>query len=176
MSAYGKDMDQNAMMESDMLIAVDENDVLIPDVKLSKRSGHTFNAETPRATLHRAFSFFLFDKDGRMLLTQRAASKITFPNVWTNTCCSHPLYGMIPNEADEVPAAYPEFPGIKHAAIRKLGHELGIDAKHIDHGNIQFVGRFHYWASDTVTYGSETPWVSLSLWLHARTSLDRFRA
>ena len=93
-----------------------------------------------------------------MLLTQRAASKITFPNVWTNTCCSHPLYGMTPNEADEVPAAYPSFPGIKHAAIRKLRHELGIDPSYINHDKIQFIGRFHYWASDTVTYGDEAPW------------------
>ena len=158
MSDYGKDMDQEALMESDMLIAVDENDVLITDVELSKRAGHTFNAETPRAVLHRAFSFFLFDEEGRMLLTQRAGSKITFPNVWTNTCCSHPLYGMKPDEADEVPAAYPSFPGIKHAAIRKLRHELGIDPSYIEHGRIQFIGRFHYWASDTVTYGKDAPW------------------
>ena len=158
LSDYGKNMDQDALTESDMLIAVDENDVLIPDVNLSKRSGHTFSAETPRATLHRAFSFFLFDKDGRMLLTQRAGSKITFPNVWTNTCCSHPLYGMTPNEADVVPDAYPSFPGIKHAAIRKLGHELGINPSYIDHAKIQFLGRFHYWAADTVTYGNEPPW------------------
>ena len=157
MSDYGKDMDQDAMMESDMLIAVDENDVLVPNVQLSKRSGHTFGPDSPRATLHRAFSFFLFDKQGRMLLTQRAGSKITFPNVWTNTCCSHPLYGMTPDEADPVPAAYPQFPGIKHAAIRKLRHELGIDSSYIDHASIHFIGRFHYWASDTVTYGQEAP-------------------
>ena len=84
-SSYGADMDQNALMESDMLVAVDENDRVIPRVALSKRSGHTFNAETPRATLHRAFSFFLFNQDNQLLLTQRAADKITFPNVWTNT-------------------------------------------------------------------------------------------
>lgn len=158
MSDYGKGMDQDAMMESDMLIPVDENDNLVPNVNLSKRGGHTFNSESPRATLHRAFSFFLFNKEGRMLLTQRADSKITFPGVWTNTCCSHPLYGMTPNEADDVPAAYPSFPGIKHAAIRKLKHELGIDPGYIDHGGIQFITRFHYWASDTVTYGKEAPW------------------
>lgn len=42
--------------------------------------------------LHRAFSVFLFrPSDGRLLLQQRAAEKITFPGMWTNTCCSHPL-------------------------------------------------------------------------------------
>jgi isopentenyl-diphosphate delta-isomerase len=158
MSTYGEDMDQNDLMESDKLIAVDEKDMLIPNIDLSKRQGHTFNKETPKAALHRAFSFFLFDKDGRMLLTQRAGSKITFPNVWTNTCCSHPLYDMTPNEVDDVPDAYPFFPGIKHAAIRKLQHELGIRPNYIDHDKIQFISRFHYWAADTVTYGNNAPW------------------
>ena len=155
---YGVDMDQEDMMETDMLIAVDCNDVLVPGVRLSKRDGHTFNKDTPRAALHRAFSFFLFDDQGRMLLTKRASSKITFPGVWTNTCCSHPLYGMKPDEVDIVPDAYPSFPGIKHAAIRKAKHELGIDPSYIDHGKIQFVSRFQYWAADSITYGKEAPW------------------
>jgi len=145
-------------MESDMLVAVDENDKLIPKATLSKKMGHVFNSETPRATLHRAFSFFLFNKDNKLLLTQRAADKITFPNVWTNTVCSHPLYGMTPNEADVTPDAFPEFPGIKHAAIRKCKHELGIEAKYLPHSQIQFISRFHYWAADTVTYGKDSPW------------------
>lgn len=42
--------------------------------------------------LHRAFSAFVFrPSDGRLLLQQRASEKITFPDMWTNTCCSHPL-------------------------------------------------------------------------------------
>jgi isopentenyl-diphosphate delta-isomerase len=45
-----------------------------------------------KGMLHRAFSVFLFNKDGELLLQQRAAEKITFPSMWTNTCCSHPLY------------------------------------------------------------------------------------
>ena len=157
---YGVGMDQEAMMESDLLIAVDENDVLIPDASLSKRQGHSFTKETPRAVLHRAFSFFLFNSRNEMLLTQRANSKITFPGVWTNTCCSHPLYDMTPNEVDVVPDAYPEFPGIKHAALRKVKHELGIDTnKYVAHDDIHFITRFHYWAADTLSnHDDPTPW------------------
>src|SRR5207248_1208560 len=40
--------------------------------------------------LHRAFSVFIFDSAGRMLLQRRAASKYHFGGLWTNTCCSHP--------------------------------------------------------------------------------------
>lgn len=156
---YGQDMDQEAMMESDMLVAVDQDDILIDTgSSTSKKLAHTFNDKQPRGVLHRAFSFFLFDQDNKMLLTQRASSKITFPSVWTNTCCSHPLYGMTPDEVDPVPAAYPEFPGIKHAAIRKCQHELGIAPENIEHDKITFISRFQYWAADTVTYGKEAPW------------------
>lgn len=42
--------------------------------------------------LHRAFSVFLFNQKGELLLQQRSDAKITFPGYWTNTCCSHPLY------------------------------------------------------------------------------------
>lgn len=157
-NSYGIDMDQNTLMETDMLVAVDEKDQLIPQVVLSKKEGHTFTAETPRATLHRAFSFFLFNAENKLLLTQRAASKITFPSVWTNTVCSHPLYDMTPNEVDVVPEAYPDFPGIKHAAIRKCKHEMNIDAEYLPHSQIQFITRFHYWAADSITYGKDSPW------------------
>lgn len=166
---YGIGMDQDDMMESDLLIAVDANDIVIEDAHLTKRNGHAFSKDTPRGILHRAFSFFLFNQDNKMLLTQRASTKITFPNVWTNTCCSHPLqnmqlHGQHKDEVDITPGAYPSFPGIKHAACRKLKHELGIDPCYIPHSQIQFITRFHYWAADTITYnedgeaGSGCPW------------------
>jgi len=150
-------MDQQAMMESDMLVVVDEEDRLVDsDVVVSKKQAHTFDASQPRGICHRAFSLFIFNPEGEMLLTQRAASKITFPSVWTNTCCSHPLVGMTPNEVDDPATAYPQFDGIKHAAIRKAKHELGITT--LQHDKIQFVSRFHYWASDTQTHGPQAPW------------------
>ena len=71
-------MDQNDMMEKDMLIAVNENDVIIPNAQISKKKAHQFNRIQPRGIAHRAFSVFLFNAKKEMLLTRRAMSKITF--------------------------------------------------------------------------------------------------
>jgi len=62
--------------------------------------------------LHRAFSVFIFDSKGRMLLQQRAAGKYHGGLLWTNACCSHPYPG-------EDTAA---------AATRRLREELGFSA------------------------------------------------
>ena len=40
---------------------------------------------------HRAFSVLIYDSEGRLLVQKRSSEKITFPNVWANSCCSHPL-------------------------------------------------------------------------------------
>lgn len=60
--------------------------------------------------LHRAFSVFVFNKKGEMLLQKRASEKYHSPNQWTNACCSHPRL----NES------------YKDAANRRLQEELGI--------------------------------------------------
>lgn len=60
--------------------------------------------------LHRAFSVFLFDDQGRLLLQQRALGKYHSPGVWSNTCCGHPYPG-------EAPFA---------AAARRTFEELGV--------------------------------------------------
>lgn len=123
----------------------------------NKYNVHKFVVGQPTGLVHRAFSVMLFDSQGRLLLQQRASSKITFADVWTNTCCSHPLYGMNPSEYDEPSATASGNPvGVKRAAVRKLKHELGIESLSPD--RFTFISRVHYWACDLDTHGPKSPW------------------
>ena len=90
--------------------------------------------------LHRAFSVFLFDSGNRLLLQQRASEKITFPDMWTNTCCSHPL-GIPGETGSELSEAVQ---GVRRAAQRKLDQELGIQAMQVPLEKFQFLTRIHY--------------------------------
>lgn len=97
--------------------------------------------------------------DGKLLLQQRASSKITFPDVWTNTCCSHPLAGYGETDTPE-DVRRGTTPGVKRAAVRKLKQELGIDADELPTSPkaFKFLTRLHYWAADVVTHGDRSPW------------------
>lgn len=64
------------------VILVDEQD--LPIGEMEKLEVHQ------KALLHRAFSVFIFNQQGQMLLQQRAADKYHCPLLWTNACCSHP--------------------------------------------------------------------------------------
>ena len=75
-------------------------------------------------TLHRAFSIFLFNEAGDVLLQQRSADKPLWANYWSNTCCSHPRRG--------------ESYGV--ATRRRLKEELGVEAE------LRFTHRFRYQA------------------------------
>ena len=121
--------------------------------------------------LHRAFSVFLFDSQKCLLLQQRASEKITFPGIslpyytpffplpffsantlsdmWTNTCCSHPL--GIPGETGSTLEAATQ--GVRRAAVRKLDHELGIPAKQVPLEKFKFLTRIHYMAPSDGMWG-----------------------
>ncbi len=62
--------------------------------------------------LHRAFSIFIFNKKGELLLQKRQNGKYHSPGLWSNTCCSHPRPGK----------------DIKEEAERRLKEEMGIKA------------------------------------------------
>ena len=89
---------QGDLMHKDECVLVDEQDAVLGAA--SKFDAHRFVPDQPQGRLHRAFSVFLFNAKNELLLQQRAASKLTFPDVWTNTCCSHPLHGHTPSEVD----------------------------------------------------------------------------
>lgn len=144
-------------MYKDECILVDDQDNITGHS--SKYDAHRFTPEQPTGLLHRAFSVFLFRDDNKLLLQQRAASKITFPSVWTNTCCSHPLHGFDPSEIDNLAAVSSgQVMGVKQAAIRKLHHELGIVSQQLPIDKFKFLTRLHYCAPDTVTYGDSAEW------------------
>ena len=92
------------MMHSEVIV-VDEND----NAKgvMEKMEAHQ------KGVLHRAFSVFVFNSAGELLLQQRADHKYHSGGLWTNTCCSHPAPG------EEV----------ADAAVRRLKEEMGFNCE-----------------------------------------------
>jgi isopentenyl-diphosphate delta-isomerase type 1 len=87
----------------DKIVLVDEhNNAIGTASKLESHNGDT--------KLHRAFSVFIFNRRGELLLQQRALSKKTWPGVWSNSCCGHV---MLHEET-------------ARAAARRLSYELGL--------------------------------------------------
>ncbi|NEA99423.1 isopentenyl-diphosphate Delta-isomerase [Streptomyces sp. SID13726] len=93
----------NGTADAILLELVDEHGVTIG-------TAEKLAAHQPPGQLHRAFSVFLFDERGRLLLQQRALGKYHSPGVWSNSCCGHPYPG-------EAPFA---------AAARRTFEELGV--------------------------------------------------
>ena len=123
------DTSQTGMMDEQCILIDEEDNVLGPGSKVQCHLGE--------GLLHRAFSVLLFDPNGRLLIQKRSQSKITFPGVWANTCCSHPLH--IPEELEDGV-------GVKRAAIRKLAQELGILSDSIATEDFRLISRMHYHA------------------------------
>lgn len=103
----------------EVLILVDEHDSEIGSEE--KLAAHQNGGK-----LHRAFSVFIYNDAGQMLLQQRAAGKYHFGGLWTNACCGHPLQGE----------------QVANAARRRVQEELGIDLP------LRSAGTFIYRAED----------------------------
>lgn len=119
--------------EQEELILVDEDDREIGS--LDKAACHDGSG-----VLHRAFSLFIFNARGELLLQQRSRSKRLWPLYWSNSCCSHPRRGETMEEA----------------TARRLDDELHITAE------LEFVYKFAYQARFDATGGeNELCWVYL---------------
>src|SRR5690606_8032161 len=90
-------------MSRNKVILVDENDKVIGE--MDKLEAHQ------KGVLHRAFSVFIFNEKGDMLIHQRADSKYHGGGLWSNACCSHPQL----NE------------NVKESAEERLKFEMGIE-------------------------------------------------
>ncbi|KAJ9305254.1 hypothetical protein DTO217A2_5305 [Paecilomyces variotii] len=158
----GYDEEQIRLMD-EVCIVLDENDK--PIGSATKKTCHLMT-NINQGLLHRAFSVFLFDSQKRLLLQQRATEKITFPDMWTNTCCSHPL--GIPGETGaELDAA---ILGVKRAAQRKLNQELGIKAEQVPLDKFEFLTRIHYKAPSDGKWGEHE--IDYILFIQADVDLD----
>ncbi len=89
------------VIEEVVTVDVDDRETGVAEKMAAHREG----------LLHRAFSIFVFDDAGRMLLQQRAAGKYHSGGLWSNTCCSHPRPGE----------------SVLDAAHRRLREEMGFD-------------------------------------------------
>ena len=119
--------------DSEELILVDEEDNAIGT--LGKARCHDGDG-----VLHRAFSVFLFDADGSLLLQRRSASKRLWPLYWSNSCCSHPRSGE----------------SMRDATVRRVRQELGVDVE------LEFVYKFIYHVA-FADQGSEREFCSVFL-------------
>ena len=111
---------QQVALLQEPLIIVDRQDHIVG--KTTKRDAHLLsNIESKQSLIHRAFSLFLFDTSSypsRLILQQRSSKKITYPLLWANTCCSHPLHNDVETNGID---------GVKHAIIRRIKFELGYE-------------------------------------------------
>ena len=123
------DAEQATFMAEAVICVAEDDTVIGPMSKLETHQG--------AGHYHRAFSVLLFNSKGEMLLQQRSADKVTFPNVWANACCSHPLHSQEEMETENAM-------GVKRAAVRKLEQELGIDPSTVSTDDMVFMTKMRY--------------------------------
>ena len=111
------DLHRAVSSESEELILVD-----IDDNEVGYRS--KADCHDGPGVLHRAFSLFLFNDNGELLLQQRSAEKRLWPGYWSNSCCSHPRRGET----------------LSIATLRRLHDELNTAA------DLEYVYQFCYQA------------------------------
>jgi isopentenyl-diphosphate Delta-isomerase len=103
--------------DADTLILVDEHDN-------ATGSCEKVECHLGQGKLHRAFSVFLFNPEGKLLIQQRSAQKMLWGGYWANSCCSHPRLGEEINDA----------------ARRRIREELGAVSE------LQYLYKFIYHA------------------------------
>lgn len=113
-------------MESEHRVVSSETEELILVDAEDNETGFLSKAECHNGggVLHRAFSLFLFNQRGELLLQQRSASKRLWPGFWSNSICSHPRHGE----------------SMVVATQRRLRDELNIET------SLEFVYKFSYQA------------------------------
>ncbi len=130
----------NAALRNEVVSFPDEDLILVDDN--DRTIGHLDKAACHRdqGTLHRAFSLFVFNPQGELLLQQRSADKPLWPMYWSNSCCSHPRRGE----------------SVDYAVSRRLEQELGMRTE------AEFVYKFQYHAQfDETGAERELCWVYL---------------
>jgi isopentenyl-diphosphate delta-isomerase len=116
---------ETLLQEPERVVSFDDEPLVLVDAQdrelgyLDKAAAHR-----GRGTLHRAFSLFIFNGKGELLLQQRAPGKRLWPGYWSNTCCSHPRRGE----------------DLDTAVQRRLDEELGLKCK------LEFLFKFEYQA------------------------------
>jgi len=123
----------NSSDEEDLILVNDKDEVLgfRPQAEVHDGNG----------LLHRAFSIFLFNSAGQVLIQQRSQNKRLWPGFWSNSCCSHPRRG----ETTE------------RAGARRLQQELGLSAP------LMYLYKFIYRARFGDNIGSEYEFCSVLL-------------
>jgi len=133
--------DGTVSFDSEELILVDGNDVEVGYLNKGK-------CHDGEGTLHRAFSLFIFNDEGKLLLQQRSEQKRLWPLYWSNSCCSHPRRGEV----------------MQDAVHRRLYQELGMRSE------LVFLYKFIYQARFE-NQGAEHEYC----WVYAGKSSDSVR-